>query len=333
MFLKQNLKKVAACVKRNKSFLITAHTNLEGDALGAELSLYRLLKKMGKSVVIVNEGPVPDSYAFLPDLDKIRRFNPRLKNLKFDCFAVVDCSGLERSGEVYRLNRKDAEILNIDHHISNENFGDVNWVDPDASCACEMIYRLYKELKVPLDKDTALDLYAGILTDTGSFRYSNTSPFTHQATADLLKYKINVPGIYKKVYEDIPFGDMQLLSKILPRIKREAQGRIAWVKMPHDLLKGRKLSFDLSEHILSFCRAIRGVEVVALFKENLGVRGEVRINFRSQGKVDVNKIAKFFGGGGHKTASGATVRGSIDSVAQKVLGKIKEAIRQGLSPS
>ena len=321
-----SLKKVAACVKKHKNFLITSHTNPEGDALGSELAFYNLIRKLGKSATVINEDKLPYGYDFLPLKDKLKKYKDNLKNIVFDCFVVLDCSDLSRTGEVYRLNSGRKPVLNIDHHISNQEFGNINWIEPHVSSCSEMIYKLYKALRVPLDKNAAVLLYTGMLTDTGSFRYSNTSSFTHQAVSELLKFNLNIPQIYKSIYENMLFEDMQLLSRILPAIKQEAKGRIVWCQIKQNVLRNRKLSFDLSEHILSFGRAIKGAEVVALFKENLGVKNEIRINLRSQGKVDVNRIAQFFGGGGHKTASGATVKGNIDNVRRRVLAKIKESL-------
>jgi phosphoesterase RecJ-like protein len=322
-----NLKKVITCIKNNKNFLITSHTNLEGDALGSELAFYNLLKKLGKTATVINEDKLPYGYDFLPYKNKILKFKDNLKNTEFDCFVVLDCSDLSRTGEVYRLNSKQNPILNIDHHISNQEFGDINWIEPHASSCSEMIYKLYKALALPLDRDTAILLYTGILTDTGSFRYSNATSFTHQVVSELLKFNLDIPQIHKSIYENIPFEDMLLLAKILPAMRREAGGKLIWFQIKKNLLRNKKLSFDLSEQILTFGRAIKDVQVAVLFKENLGVKNEIRVNFRSQGKVDVNKIACFFGGGGHKTASGATVHGKIDHVRQKVLSKIKESLR------
>lgn len=326
-----SLQRCVDCIKRNKSFLLTIHTNPEGDALGAELAFYNLLKQLGKRAVIVNEDEVPYGYNFLPGVNNIKKKvrNKRyFKKIDFDCFAVLDCSDLGRTGEIYKINTQKKLVLNIDHHISNNKFGDVNWVEPYSSSTSEMIYKIFKKLRVPFDKDTATCLYVGMLTDTGFFRYSNTSGFTHKAVSELLKFKLNVPLIYKDIYENIPFEDMKLLSKILPNMRQEGNGRIIWFQVEKNLLRNKKLSFDLTEHILSFGRAIKNVEVAVLFKENLGVKDEVRVNFRSQGKIDVNKIAQFFGGGGHKTASGATIRGKIDLVRKKVLAKIREALNK-----
>lgn len=320
------LKQCAAAIRKNKSFLITTHTNPEGDALGSELALYWLLKKMKKTAVVMNEDACLYGYEFLPGLENIKRYKQSPKNINFDCMVVLDCSDLKRTGEVYKINSRAKPILNIDHHISNQNFGDTNWVEPFSSSTAEMVYKLYKELKVPLDTEAAVNLYTGILTDTGSFRYSNTTGLTHKIISELLKFGVDVTQVYKSLNENVPFADMKLLSKILPGMKRQAQGKIIWFQIRRNLLRGRKLSFDLSENILSFGRAVKGVEVVALFKENLGVKDEIRVNLRSQGKTDVNKIAAYFGGGGHKAASGITIHDKLDRARNKVLAKIRESL-------
>ena len=333
-----SLKEVVACVKKYRSFLITAHTNPEGDALGSELAFCSLLKKLGKRAIIINEDELPYGYDFLPGTKNIKKFSRlwrdpavagkgNFRETKFDCFVALDCSDLGRTGEVYRLNIAKKPILNIDHHISNQRFGDINWVEPYASSCSEMIYRLYKRFHVCFGRNDAMFLYVGMLTDTGSFHYTNTTSFTHKAVSELLKHNLDIVNIYKNTNENIPFSDMKLLSRILLLMRREAKGKVIWFQIESSMLRKKRLSFDLTEHILGFARAIKDVEVVALFKENLGVKDEVRVNLRSQGKVDVNKIASFFGGGGHRTASGATVHGKIGEVRRKVLAKIKESLR------
>jgi len=322
-----SLKKVIACIKRNKNFLITTHTNLEGDALGSELAFYGLLKALGKNATIVNEDNVPYGYDFLAGLKHVKKFKKNLKGIKFDCFVNLDCSDSRRCGQVYKLNKDNKPILNIDHHIGNEKFGEINWIEPTASSCSEMIYGLFKELRVPFDRDTALALYVGMVTDTGCFRYANTTGFTHKAVFELLRYNINASEVYRNIYGNIPFQDMKLLAKILPTIRMAASGKIAWFQIKRALLNRRAISLDLTEHTLSFARAIKGVEVAVLFRENLDTQNEVRVNLRSQGRVDVNKIASFFNGGGHKTASGATVQGDLGQVTKKVLDKIRESLK------
>jgi len=321
-----SLKKVISCIKNNHNFLITTHTNSEGDALGSELAFYRLLKKLGKRATIINDEDFPSTYAFLPDINEIKKFKKGIGNLKFDCFVSLDCASLQRSGKLAKINLNSKPILNIDHHISNEMFGKINWIEPSSSSCCQMIYRLYKELGVPLDKATAMLLYVGIFTDTGSFHYSNTSSLTHNIVAELLRFNLNIVQIYKYIYENIPYKDMQLLSKILLTLRSEFKGKVVYFQAKKELIKNKKLSIDLAEYILTLGRAIQNIEVVALFRENAKQKNQVRVNFRSQGRVDVNKVARFFGGGGHRAASGCTVKGNIGEVRRKVLSKIKESL-------
>lgn len=318
-----SLKNVISAIKRNKIFLITTHTNLEGDALGSELAFAFLLKSLGKVAIIVNDDGIPLGYEFLSGLNSVKRYKKNL-NINFDIFVTLDCSDLKRCGDAYKINKYKKPTLNIDHHISNAQFADVNWVEPGASSCAELVYKLFKAMKVKINRDTALALYAGILTDTGSFRYSTTSSFTHQMAADLLSFRINASEIYRNIYEKKPYNDMKLLTEILGGIKRTAGGKIAWVELKKPISRKKTISFDLSEKILSFVRSIKDVEVAILFKRIEGRANEVRVNFRSHGNIDVNKIAQYFGGGGHKTASGCTVKGSIIEVRRKVLNKIRE---------
>jgi phosphoesterase RecJ-like protein len=322
-----SLKKVIACIKRNKHFLITTHTNLEGDALGSEIAFFILLKALGKQASIINLDSLPSGYSFLPGINYIKKFQKNLRYIKFDCFVILDCSDLERCGEVTKINKDNKPILNIDHHISNKRFGNINWVEPHSPSCTQMVYKLYKKLRIPLDRDIAMLLYVGILTDTGSFHYPNTTSLTHKIVSELLKYNLDIAQIYKNVFENITFKDMGLLTKILPTLRCEFYGKIVWFQIKRELLKQREASFDLSEYLLTFARAIKDVEVAVLFKEGLKQKNEVRVNLRSQGEIDVNKIAQFFGGGGHKTASGATIKGSIEEVRRRVLAKIRESFK------
>ncbi len=324
-----SIEKAMACIKKYNNFLISAHTNPESDALGSEFAFYNLLKKLGKGAIILNEDDIPPACsAIFANVDiKIEKYKSNLSEIDFDCFVALDCADSKRTGEVYRINTRNKPVLNIDHHISNSMFGNINWVSSAASSCAEMIYMLYKRLGVPLDKETALFLYAGMLSDTGSFHYSNTTSFTHKAVSELLKYGLNITQIYKNIYEDIPYQDMKLLNKILLGMRRCAGGKVVIFEVKRNLLKNKKIIFDLPDEVLRFGRAIKDVEVVALFKENLGVKDEVRVNLRSQGNIDVNKIASFFGGGGHKAASGATIKGKIEDVRKKVLAKISESLK------
>lgn len=322
-----SLKKAAECIRKNKRFLLTAHINVEGDALGSELAFYRLLRKLNKKAVIVNADASFYDYAFLPGIFRIKQAKRGMRLPRFDVFVALDCSDISRAGEVQYMRRSDKPVLNIDHHISNTYFADVNWVDAEASSTAEMVYRLFKAFKVPIDKESAMALYVGMLTDTGSFRYPNTTARTHKAVAELLSHRLNITQIHKNIYGNIPLSDVQLITKVLAMLKSDRGGKIAWFSIPRRVLAARKSStLDLTDHILGFARAIKGVEVAALFKENIKPRDGIRVNLRSQGKVNVNAIARLFGGGGHRTASGCTIHATLAHARNAVLQKIRRAL-------
>jgi len=310
-------------IKKYNNFLITVHTSPEGDALGSEIGFLGLIEKLGKKGVIVNEDKIPYGYDFICPKGLINILDKNSSRIVFDCFVALDCADLARTGEVYKLNSLKKPILNIDHHISNRNFGDINWVDPEASSCSEMVYRLYKKLGAKIEKFAALAIYTGIMTDTGSFHYSNTSSSTFKAASELLKTGINTAEVYRNTHENIPLSDMKVLLKLLPKIKFYFSGKVACFRITKQAVKDARFSIDIADQLLNFARMIKGVEVVLLLKENFNLKNQVRINLRSQGKVDVNKIASYFAGGGHKAASGATLTGSIDKIEKEVISKIR----------
>ena len=321
------IKKIIKAIRKHKSFLVTSHMNLEGDALGSELAFMFLLKKLGKKAIVVNDEDCPEEYKFMPGTSRTQR--ARLKNIrriKFDAFAVLDCSDLERCKAVAEFIPDETYIINIDHHISNNNFGDANWVDAHASCACEMVYELYKKMKVPLGYKEALCLYTGILTDTGSFRYPNTTANTLKVASELMRYGVNANRVYRNVYESISFSDMQVLIEALRTMSFDKKDGVVWCAVVKDLLKGKKLSFDLTEQILTFGRLIKNAKVVVLFKENMDTSNQIRVNLRSMDKIDISKVARVFKGGGHKNASACTIKGPLEEVRKRVLKEINSLL-------
>jgi phosphoesterase RecJ-like protein len=308
--------------RKNKVFLVAAHVHLEGDALGSELAAASLLRRLGKKVYVFNADPVPAEYAFLPAVDSIRH---EASCPDYDVALLVDCSDVSRIGKVARALKKDRLLVNIDHHISNTNFGDVNWVKPDASSASEMIYELFKALKLKIGKKEATLLYTGILADTGSFKYTTTSSFTHTVAADLLRHGLDVYGIYRELHESMDYKTVKALGTVIETLKRDKTGKIAWLEARAEVIAKDPAIAEMTDDIIHFARCIKGVEVALLFKE---VRAgcEVRVNLRSRGKVDVNKLAASFGGGGHRMASGATLNGRLKDVVGRVVREAQKRI-------
>lgn len=321
------MEKIIRQIKKHKRFLITAHINPEGDSIGSQLAMKELLEKIGKRVAIVNNDPVPEHYKFLSASRFIR--NEPNKNFDFDAAIVLDCPTLKRIGRVNGLLTDDKIVINIDHHVSNEKFGDVRWVDPAASSAGEMIYMLFKRLGVKPSKDAALCMYIAILTDTGSFNYDNTTGRTHQIAGELLGYGIDPAAVSEDIYERRDIIDIKFLGLVLSTISVNKTGEVAFLEITKRMLKATHADAAKSEGFVNYARSINGVRVAVIFKEDLKKPGIINISFRSKGDVDVNKIASAFGGGGHIKASGCVVAGTLADIKKKVLLKIEEALSCG----
>lgn len=303
------LKKIVEKINSSKSFLITAHMNLEGDALGSELAAYILLKKLKKRAVIYNNDPTPAIYKFLPFSRVIKN---NIAEDKFDVALVLDCSDVSRAGKVKDSLSKAKCIINIDHHISNTNFGDINWVEPYSGSAAQMIYLLCEKFKV-MDKNIALCLYTGIFTDTGNFTYANTDSQTHKVVASLMKYNLHPHKIYGIIHSLCAPADLNFIGRIISSLKFDSRRKICWAT----ITKWQDKSYDLTEVVFSIMRLLKDPEILLLFK--MVGRHRTRVNFRSRGRIDVNRIAKFFGGGGHKNASGTTIEESLEKAEKKVI--------------
>ncbi|OGW77737.1 MAG: hypothetical protein A3I73_06900 [Omnitrophica bacterium RIFCSPLOWO2_02_FULL_45_16] len=323
------MKAVIEAIKNNKKFLITAHVNLEGDSLGSQLAMKELLTGMGKAAFILDNDPVPEHYRFLPKAGEISNRLDKVED--FDAAVVLDCPTLKRTGKVKDIISKSPSlVINIDHHISNEKFGGINWVDPHASSAGEMVYRLFKEIGVKLTKEVALSLYIAILTDTGSFNYDNTSRVTHEIAGELLGYGLDPAIVSESVYERRSVEDIKLLGLVLATLKVNREGTVAYLEVTKEMLEKTGADIAKSEGLINFARSIDKVKVAALFKEDIKDKNKINVSFRAKGNgdtIDVNKIAAIFGGGGHMKASGCIITGSLEEARSKVLAKVEEALK------
>ena len=320
-----SIRTVKQAIKKFNKFLITSHINPEGDAIGSQVAMASLLKKLGKESAMLDDSPVPNLLQFMKGTEHILKEMPH--DFNYQAVIILDSPDLARIGRVSEYIKKDPVIINIDHHISNVNFGKFNWVEPEFSSAGEMVYDLFRAFKVKIALDEAIVLYAAIMTDTGSFRYSNTSSKTHRIVAELIDIGVKPYEMHTKIYETSSIQDTNLLGESLQTMKLTDDGKIAWLWVTKEMLKKTKASLEGTEGIINFARSIGGVEIAILFRE-IGTEGRVKVSFRSKGEVDVNKLAAEFGGGGHPTASGCTVFGKIEDVEKKVLEKAKENIRQ-----
>jgi len=321
------IKKIIQQIKLNKSFLVTSHINLEGDAIGSILAMRDILLHFKKKVEVVIQDEIPPEYKFLPDIDCIKT----LKDIKFndyDVLVLLDVSDQKRCQKIINRFPKDKTTISIDHHISNSRFAKINWIEPKVSSTVEMIYKLYKRLNIPLNRKRALWLYTGLLTDTGSFRYPNTTAYSFKLAGKLLDCGLNVSEIYQNIYYNLSLKELKIINQILSTIRSDKKNRIVWFKMKKDFFMKDKSTRDFSDVILDMGRSIKDIEVVVLFKEDFYNKDKIHVSLRSKNKVDVDMIARYFGGGGHRTASGCDIKDNLERAEKIVIRRIKECINK-----
>jgi phosphoesterase RecJ-like protein len=307
-----------------QKFLLTTHENPDGDALGSLLGMHLVLKELGKDAVMFlggDEFPLPWEYRSMPLGDVM---NEPPDDLDDRTVVFLDCGNIDRM-PVDFLQRGGVHIVNVDHHHDNTRFGTVNLVDPQASCTAEIVWELSKELGVEMTPAIGDALYVGLVTDTGKFMYTNTSPRSHRMAAELIDAGIDAHGIYRRLYEDLPYSRLLLLARALGAVQRFDDGVVtATCLTKADFEETESVETD-SEGIVDHLRAVQGTKVAVLVRELLaddreGVR---KVSLRStDGTVDVSRIARGLGGGGHRQAAGAS--------SELPLDELLATIRQGI---
>jgi bifunctional oligoribonuclease and PAP phosphatase NrnA len=295
-------------IRQGNRFLLTSHANPDGDAIGSELGLARLLRGLGKGAVVWNHDPTPTVYKPLPGSDRIHvgEEPPAGFPEKFDAIVVLECPSPDRTGlEKHLVERP---VINIDHHLGNQCYGTVNWVDSAAPAVGEMIYRLAQGLKAPLEPELASCLYLTLVTDTGGFRFSNATPAAFEAAAALVREGAHPEQVSQLLYESQPLGVVRLLGEMLQTLQLHEGGRVATGRLTLAMFQQAGAAPGDSEGLIDHLRSIAGVEAVALVRERED--GSQKVSLRSRGEVDVEKIARHHGGGGHRNAAGYSVEGS-----------------------
>jgi len=311
---------IAAALKGCATVLISTHKSPDGDALGSQLGLMLALEKMGKTVIAHNLDPVPELYRFLPGNERIKIGKP--VQGRYDAFIVVDADP-PRTGLFDKTYPADV-LINIDHHITNPLAWPLTWLDAAASAAGEMIFRLIQELGVRIDRDIALCLYTAIFTDTGSFRYSNTTPESMKISATLLEAGADPWLVTENVYESFSYARLKLLGTVIANMERSADGRTAWVVVTDELYHRTNTTAEDTDNFVNFVRSAKGVEVAVLFRQTGSA--QYKISMRSKGRVDLSGLAQSFGGGGHKNAAGGVLDGTFEEVKKRVLGDVGKTI-------
>lgn len=300
-------------------FLVSTHIHPDPDAIGSVLAARELLLRLGADPMVILHDEVPARCRALPGADQIARYSAGTMREVFRAAMVLDAGSLSRIGDVESLIAPDAFIFNVDHHLSNNRFGAVNFVDLESSATAELLFLLCRETGVPLSPSLADNLFAGLLTDTGRFRYSSTTPRVFRIAAELTAAGAGVTRITDRMYFDVAAVDVLSMGAIYSTLEFFDDGRIStmFVRLDHLV--------EDADSVVDLALSIRGVQVAALFSET--PEGKVRVSLRSRSRVNVSAIAERFGGGGHEKAAGFRTTGTLESVRERLLPVLQAAAR------
>ncbi|KUO71195.1 MAG: hypothetical protein APF77_05940 [Clostridia bacterium BRH_c25] len=313
--------KIISKIKESNKIAIMSHIMPDGDNVGSSLALYNALRKSGKDVRLILDDDIPKVYRFLKSSDKAERPG---QFESFDVVIALDCGDAERLGKS-RLYLDNNFVINIDHHISNDEFGNLNMVDTNASATGEIIYHIIKILGIDMDKEISECLYTAIVTDTGQFQYSNTTSITHQIAGDLINSGVNVSLMFERIYQNSSKEKIVLMKTALNSLEFYNNDSISCVNLTLEQMKNSNAMEEDSDGIINLARDIEGVEVAIFLKELQ--TGKIKVGLRSKKVVDVAAVAGRFGGGGHVRAAGCILYGTVAEVKEKILDAVIATIK------
>ena len=318
------LAEIGAVLRAHQRFAVLSHVRPDGDALGSQLALALSLQQLGKDVTVWNEDGLLEKYNFLPGGEQLTQPPPEPQD--FDVAVALDTATQNRLGTAGESVRHAKTWINIDHHPSNPGYGDLVYIDPASPATGQILFELIQSERLPMDGAIAENLFVAISTDTGSFQYPNTTARTFEIGAELLRGGVNIGRVSQLLYENYPRRRAELLRELLGTMRFEANGQIASFSLSLKVAAELGVRPEDNEGLIDHLRAIRGV-IVAVFFEELA-ESKVRVSVRSKNaKVDVSAICQKFGGGGHKLAAGARVRGTLAEVEQKIVEAIYQEVK------
>jgi phosphoesterase RecJ-like protein len=322
-------RELAGAFKPGTHVVLTTHVNADGDGVGSEVGLWHLLQARGVSAAIANPTPVPERFHFLLPAGADRSDRAVKELEQADLIAVLDIGDLNRVGDLgHRVAARGVPVACIDHHVSPGSLPPgPRLIDPTATATAELVHDLAVSLGWPIGQECARALYVGILTDTGGFRFSNTTPRALRVAAALLEAGVHPESIYEQVYASAPEGRVRLLAEVLQTLVVEADPGMAWVTVPPGALERHRAEADDLDGIVEFARSVAGTRLALLFRQL--ANGRVKVSFRSRGPVDVADLAQRFGGGGHVKAAGASLDGAMGDVQETVLAAARAYLRNG----
>jgi phosphoesterase RecJ-like protein len=315
------LSQVVELIEHKHRFAITSHIRPDGDSLGSSLGLYWLLRALDKDVEVIMRDSAPPAYQQLPGADLVR-VTPAVDR-EYDGVFVIECSDIDRPG---LIDLEKQFVVNIDHHTSTVLFGTINWIDSTASAVGEMIYNLCKATGVRPTVEIAECVYTALLTDTGSFHYSNTSERTFKIASELVRTGVRPAKTAEAIYGNYQWPKIELLGQVLATARRDETGRIAWMRQTLEMQERTSACEEDTDGFVNLPLTVGEVYAVALFKEC--APGVYRTSLRSKGEVNVAKVAEHFGGGGHRNAAGCTLKGTWDEIENQVVPLLQDAVKR-----
>jgi phosphoesterase RecJ-like protein len=319
MFQDSTLQQIVAAIRSRQRFVLSSHARPDGDSIGSQLALAYALRALGKQVHVVNKDRASAPLLQFPGVPAIEIADSVAGD--FDAAIIMECGDLARTG-VSGLDRY--FVINIDHHPGNAGYGALNWFDATAAACSEMVYELIEALEVPWSPEMATHVYLGILTDTGSFHFSNITPRTFDISGRMLEAGVDPVLVARTVFDSNSMGRLKLFGSVLSRMQIDGTGRIAIIYLDHHMAREAGGSYEDSDGLINMPLTVKEIQAVVFFKQSEG--DEFRVSMRSKGSIDIGTVAKEFGGGGHKNAAGCTVTGSVDLLQQIFLQKMTAAI-------
>ncbi len=317
------LSQVVELIENKNNFAITTHIKPDGDGVGSSLGLCWLLRSLGKNAEVVVHGDVPQAYRSLPGADEIRDVS--MINGNYDAVFIIECSDIDRPGIAGLEN---AFTVNIDHHATSGHFGSFNWIDSTASAVGEMIYNLCKAIGGKITQDIAECVYMALVTDTGSFHFSNTSERTLKVASELVKAGAKPSKIGEAVYNNYPWSRIELMRQVMATIKRDESGRIASMRQTIEMHDAAGAVDGDNNGFVNIPLAAKEVVAVVYMRE-VGPN-QYKASLRSKGDINVAKVAESFGGGGHKNASGLSIEGDWDEKEAEIVAALAAAVDKAL---
>jgi phosphoesterase RecJ-like protein len=315
--------KIIQHLQQCDNILIASHVNPDGDAIGSSLAMGLVLEALGKKVTLYTESPIPAVYRFLPEADHMIE-KIEVKD-QFQTAIILDCGDIARVGDAVSMIQQIPTIINIDHHITNTKFGDYCLIDTSACATAEIVYRLIKKMKASMSEVIAISIYTGIMTDTGSFRFSNTNRNSFAICEEMIALGVNPYLVAQHVYGTYSLGRIKLLNRAIDSIEISDNGKLSVMTLTKEMFDETNTKPDDVDGLINYAKRIEDVKIAALIleqhKNNGGdeTRKTYHVSLRSDETVDVGTIAAFFGGGGHFNAAGFSIESTLAGIKSKIL--------------